>query len=183
MRSLAGLTCGTVTESSGRQAHRLPPRAFLSPFGPPAPSNPAAEPKRSGIIIRVSGVRVPPPASEVPGNRGFQRKRTRGMASSSRTSPTLHFGSGPSGPATGADNCVPPRVPQIGRRSATPLREIPGTVGPSAQQPSLWNLPRKVEERGDREAIPYGPGAEPEPGSPSDTEVAASEEDPTVRDR
>jgi hypothetical protein len=32
---------------------------------PPAPANDAAEPKRSGIIIRVSGVRVPPPASEV----------------------------------------------------------------------------------------------------------------------
>ena len=36
---------------------------------PPDPSNDGAEPKCSGIIIRVSGVRVPPPACAVPANR------------------------------------------------------------------------------------------------------------------
>ena len=38
---------------------------------PPAPVLGSVEPKRRGIIIRVSGVRVPPPALEVPANRCF----------------------------------------------------------------------------------------------------------------
>jgi hypothetical protein len=38
-------------------------RAVLSPLLSPSPANAALEPKHRGIIIRVSGVRVPPPAS------------------------------------------------------------------------------------------------------------------------
>jgi hypothetical protein len=41
-------------------------------FGPPAPQNGSVEPRSSGIII-VSGVRVAPPASEVPARRNFVR--------------------------------------------------------------------------------------------------------------
>jgi hypothetical protein len=51
------------------------PRRQLCPLScPPAPANGAAEPKRPGIIIRVSGVRVPPPASEAPANWCFLRR-------------------------------------------------------------------------------------------------------------
>ena len=46
----------------------------IAPFGPLGPCKPSCEPRRSGIIIRVSGVRVPPPASEVPASWYFLRR-------------------------------------------------------------------------------------------------------------
>jgi hypothetical protein len=51
-------------EPARRQAVQMCPLSC-----PPARANPAAEPKRAGIIIRVSGVRVPPPACEAPAIR------------------------------------------------------------------------------------------------------------------
>ena len=51
-------TAGTTTRK-----HLMDPKARLCHLlCPPAPSNGAVEPKRRGIIIRVSAVRVPPPA-------------------------------------------------------------------------------------------------------------------------
>ena len=63
--------CG---EERMRPARGAPSARGCVPFScPPAPSNGAVEPKHSGIIIRVSGVRVPPPAWEVPANGWFLR--------------------------------------------------------------------------------------------------------------
>ena len=56
--ALLAVWIGTATSPDD-----LPGACEHVPFSvPQAPQTRAAEPKRSGIIIRVSGVRVPPPA-------------------------------------------------------------------------------------------------------------------------
>jgi hypothetical protein len=71
----SGTSAGSDRETAAEPA---PVAAHSCPlFGPPAPSNPAVEPKHSGIIIRVSGVRVPPPASRFRANSALQSRYTR----------------------------------------------------------------------------------------------------------
>jgi hypothetical protein len=60
-RGAIALICG---EERMRRLVARPACARLCPLlCPPAPSTGTVEPKHTGIIIRVAGVRVPPPAS------------------------------------------------------------------------------------------------------------------------
>jgi len=68
-----------------RERHLLATAQLCPLLCPRAQVFGSVEPKRCGIIIRVSGVRVPPPASEVPANRCFLRNS--GAAESFRESP------------------------------------------------------------------------------------------------
>jgi len=100
--------------AGARQGHRCQ-WAFQTPFQSPAHSNPCSEPKRSGIIVRVSGVRVP--SSGMRGACISALSLELGHAELFRV-PAALFGSSPCRGAARADNCVPSRVPQDRPQSA-----------------------------------------------------------------
>jgi hypothetical protein len=102
---------------------------------PPDGANGSLEPKRRGIIIRVSGVRVPPPAWEVPANRHFARSMD--TRNTFRVSPLRRPGFGGTTwcRACVADICVPRRVPRgVGRDPAEPV------IRPPEPQPGKLGL-------------------------------------------
>jgi hypothetical protein len=91
------------TRDSARQGS-----AILSPFVPRGPDFGSVEPRSSGLVIRVSGVRVPPPASEVPGNQHFLAPEDMRNLSGCKAGAVWLWRVRRCGRA---DNCVRPRVP------------------------------------------------------------------------
>ena len=91
---------------------------------PTGPEFPMAKPNQAGIIIRVSGVRVPPPAPR----QGPATARTSNPARprDRRVSPEATVGSGSSGAVALASNQQPPlrpvRCSSGGREHAAPIR-------------------------------------------------------------